>query len=60
MDEFIQSLIVGAPNVAVALIVLYWQHKRIEALQQHIIEQNDRLTGKTVGEAQAKEPPGGP
>lgn len=43
MDEFIQGLITGAPNLAVALLVLWWQHRRINALQNHILEQNRRL-----------------
>lgn len=41
MDELLQSLVAGAPNLAVALVVLYWQHRQIKELvcfQRRIIE----------------------
>lgn len=32
MDEFIKSLVMQAPNLAVAIAVLYWQRKTIDQL----------------------------
>lgn len=33
MDEFVQTLITGAPNLIVALWVIFWQSRRIERME---------------------------
>jgi len=49
MDELVTSLITGAPNLAVALLVLFWQHGRIKQLEdekqqlvEHLLDQLDK------------------
>lgn len=46
MDDLVTSLITGAPNLAVALLVLFWQHGRIKQLEdekqqlvEHLLDQ---------------------
>ena len=46
MDEFVQGLITGAPNLAVALLILFWQQRRInkyedekQQLVEHLLQQ---------------------
>lgn len=43
MDEWVQSLITGAPNLAVALLVIYWQERRINRMEAHLRRLNEFL-----------------
>jgi hypothetical protein len=43
MDELIKTIILGAPNLAVALYVLYRQQKTIDALLEAQTKLIDRL-----------------
>jgi len=31
VDEFVQTLVTGAPNLIIAIWVIAWMHRRIEA-----------------------------
>lgn len=43
MDEFIKGLITQAPNLAIAVVVLYWQKKTIDMLLANQTALIDRL-----------------
>lgn len=38
MDELLKTLVIGAPNLMVAIVVLYLQEKRIKALLDQMRE----------------------
>lgn len=44
MDDILQNLITGVPNLAVALLVLFWQQRRIDSLEKQLQTLNDRLS----------------
>lgn len=43
MDEFVKELLLQAPNLAVALAVLYWQRRTIDQLLANQTALIDRL-----------------
>ncbi len=43
VDEFIQGLITGAPNLAVAIWIIFLQHRTIRRLEAHVLRINAHL-----------------
>lgn len=55
MDEFIKSLITQAPNIGVALVMLYWQKKTIDQLLANQTALIDRLLEAVDGDTRRAE-----
>lgn len=58
MDEFLQQLILGAPNLIVAIAVLLWARENINRKDDYIRAMNERLLAllEECYRAEANEP----
>lgn len=55
VDELIKQVVLGAPNLAVALAILYWQSRRLDRmidlyekvmlafLQRYLVDRNGKI-----------------